>query len=88
MSKAEFQNYIKGYLKAILPKIPEARQPDFKAGAQAFVKKVLGNFGEYSIYTPSDNSSEGALIYSMWKDESDPAPTFYYLIEGLPSFKL
>ena len=54
----------------------------------AFVKFLLAKFNDFTIYTPKDNSTEGALIYSIYKKEEDEAPVFYYIIEGLPSFKV
>jgi 2-hydroxy-3-keto-5-methylthiopentenyl-1-phosphate phosphatase len=61
-----FKEYIKEYLKFVLPKVQKERVDQFKAGAQAFVKFVLANFKDFVIYTPSDNSSEGALIYERY----------------------
>ena len=72
----------------MLPKVPEDRKDKFKAGCTAFVKYMLGRFGEFTIYTPSDYSVEGALIYSEYKNEEDPAPTFYFLLDGVPFIKV
>ncbi len=66
MDKDGFKEYIREYLKFVLPKVPENRVADFKAGAQAFVKFVLANFKDFVIYTPSDNNYEGALIYERY----------------------
>jgi hypothetical protein len=88
LDKAGFQSYIKDYLKKVLPKIAPARVDKFKKGVTAFVKFVLSKFGDFTIYTPSDYSAEGTLIYSIYKNEEDEAPVFYYIIEGLPSFKV
>lgn len=87
LDKAGFQTYIKDYFKMITPKIAANRVDKFKKGCTAFVKYVLSKFSDFTFYTPSDYSAEGALIYSIYKNEEDEAPTFYYIIEGLPSFK-
>jgi len=72
ISKEDYKNYyIKDYLKKALEKVPKDRHVDFKAGVQAFVKFLLTQFGEFTIYTPKDNSTEGALIYSIYKNEED-----------------
>lgn len=88
IQKADFQNYLKEYMKIVLPKVPADRQAAFKKGVTAFVKFVLGRFNDFTIYTPSDYSAEGALIYSYWKNDTDEAPVFCYILEGLPSFKV
>jgi hypothetical protein len=49
---------------------------------------LLAKFDDFTIYTPKDNSTEGALIYSLYKNEEDEAPVFYYILEGLPNFKV
>ena len=88
-SKEDYKDYyIKDYLKKIIEKVPKERHADFKAGVMAFVKFLLAKFNDFTIYTPNDNSTEGALIYSIYKKEEDEAPVFYYIIEGLPSFKV
>lgn len=69
------------------PIIPADRQPAYKKGCTAFVKRLLTKFDDFTIYTPSDYSMEGPLIFSTYKDEADEAPAFYFIIEGLPSFK-
>lgn len=90
MDKPAFQAYIKGYLKKMMEekRIAADRVDSFKKGCTAFVKFVLSKFGEFTFYTPSDYSLEGALAYSMYKNEEDEAPVFYFILEGLPSFKV
>jgi hypothetical protein len=89
IAKEDYKNYyIKDYLKKALEKVPKERHADFKAGVQAFVKFLLTNFDDFTIYTPKDNSTEGALIYSRYVNEEDEAPLFYFIIEGLPNFKV
>lgn len=90
MDKPAFQAYIKDYLKKMMDekKIAENRVANFKKGCTAFVKFVLSKFADFTFYTPSDFSLEGALIYSMYKNEEDEAPVFYIILEGLPSFKV
>jgi len=89
VSKDDYKTYyIKEYLKKAIEKVPKERQVDFKAGVQAFVKFLLTKFDDFTIYTPKDNSTEGALIYSIYRHEEDEAPVFYFILEGLPNFKV
>jgi len=90
MDKPQFQAYIRDYLKRMVTekRITADRMDQFKKGCTAFVKFVLSKFADFTFYTPSDYSQEGALIYSTYKHEEDEAPVFYYILEGLPSFKV
>lgn len=90
MDKPQFQAYIKEYLKRMMTekRITADRLDQFKKGCTAFVKFVLSKFADFTFYTPSDYSQKGALIYSTYKHEEDEAPVFYYILEGLPSFKV
>lgn len=71
LDKPGFQSYIKDYLKMVMPKVAPGRVDKFKKGVTAFVKYVLSKFSDFTFYTPSDYSAEGALIYSIYKNEED-----------------
>lgn len=87
MSKDDFKSWMKEYAKVIIAKIPAADQDRFKKGFQAFAKRILSKFDDFTIYCPSSWTQEGALIFSYWKNETDEAPVFWYLLDGLPSEK-
>jgi hypothetical protein len=55
---------------------------------ERFRKHVLSNFDKFTFYIPSDTSLIGTLILSFKKDENDPAPYFWYLLDGLPVIKV
>lgn len=91
LGKQDIKDYFKAYFQKMTggekPIIPADRQPAYKKGCTAFVKRLLTKFDDFTIYTPSDYSMEGPLIFSTYKDEADEAPAFYFILEGLPSFK-
>ena len=88
MDKAEFKEWLKEYGKKIVPKIPEAEQDNFKKGFQAFAKRVLTKFDEFCIYCPPNWNREDNLVFSYWKQDTDPAPHFLYILSGLKSYKV
>ena len=88
MDKDGFKSWLKEYGKKIIPKLPEAEQDAFKKGFQNFAKKVLSKFDDFVIYAPSNWNLEDNLIFSFWKNETDEAPYFWYLLDGLYSYKV
>jgi hypothetical protein len=85
--KKSFGAYIKGYLKKVNDAL-EASAPDrcapFKAGAAAFVRKVLGAFDEFQFFIPpvSDeyDYNEGIIVLAKWEGE---VAKFYFWKDGL-----
>ena len=88
MEKDEFKTWLKQYGQKIIPKLGEADQARFKKGFQAFAKHVLAKFGDFTIYCPKTWDRENNLVFSFWKDEADPAPVFWYLLDGLKMIKV
>lgn len=88
MDKAQFKDWLKEYGKKIAAKLPEGEQDRFKKGFQTFAKKVLVKYDDFSIYVPSNYNYEDTLIFSFWKNESDEAPCFWFLLDGLKSYKV
>jgi hypothetical protein len=91
--KPELITWFKEYGKKVIDSLTkqganEEKQNKFKAGFKAFAGHVIKNLGEFTIYTPSDYNSEGTLIFSFWKHETDEAPTFWFVLDGLKSFKV
>jgi len=89
MSKDDFKAWLKGYGQKAVPKINGKEEQDrFKKGFQAFAKHVLVKFADFTIYAPQNWDQENNLIFSFWKNETDEAPVFWYLLDGLRSFKV
>merc|ERR1711957_415764 len=75
LSKSDFMYLIK--------QKKEDRVEKFMAGAQTFIKKVVGNFDDYEFYTGSSESLEGSIVLSFWEDESASGPMFYLFKDAL-----
>lgn len=88
MDKDQFKGWLKEYGKKIVEKLPKEDGDRFKKGFQLFAKKILSSFAEFTFYTPSDYSMEGTIIMSFWRNEEDPAPTFWFLLDGLKMIKV
>lgn len=89
-TKAEYMTYIKEYMKkvkAILEKENPSRVDGFMKGAQEMVKFILSRFNDFTFYTASDYDNENIIILSYYKQDSDPAPTFLYFMDGLKRTK-
>jgi hypothetical protein len=64
-----YLTYLKGYMKAVkehLQKTNPDRVAAFEKGAQAFAKKIVGNFKDYEFYVGESMNPEGmvALLVS------------------------
>eukprot|EP00760_Papus_ankaliazontas_P008470 PhM_4_TR13834/c0_g1_i1/m.15669 len=81
--KASFLAWAKGYMKDVKGKLEESN-PDrvaaFQAGAQTFIKKLLGQFDEYQFFMSSDAEGEGIVIPCIWEGET---AKFLYFKDGL-----
>jgi hypothetical protein len=86
-----FKDYFKGYMKKLLAHL-KANKPErvaaFTAGASAFFKWAVANFGELSFYTGKGYDCENMLVMSYYKKEEDEAPHFLYIIDGLKFYKV
>ena len=82
-NKKNFMTYIKGYMTR-LKKHLEANNPsrveDFMKGAQAFVKKLLGEFDQYQFFTGAKMDVDGMVVFLKWDGET---PYFYIWKDGL-----
>ena len=94
MPKSAIKEWGKNYAKQIAENLAGDEKDRFKKGFTAFFKYVLSTFegedenNEFSFYTLSDYNQEGTLVFSRWKDEADEAPVFWYLLDGLKSYKV
>lgn len=85
-TKKEYTVYIRGYMQR-LKKFLEENNPDrvaaFMAGASGFVKRVMANFDEFKFYVGSSYDQSAGLVLSYFKEESNEAPHFLYIRDGL-----
>ena len=84
-TKPTYLAYIKGYmarLKAYLEKEHPERVADFMKEAQAFVKKIVSNFKDYSFYTGESCDPEGMVLILFYKEDGI-TPCFYVFKDGI-----
>jgi len=83
--KKSYMTYIKGYMQALKKRI-EASNPSrvdaFMKGAQAFVKKVMADFSEYSFYT-GESMNPDAMVALLRYSEDGQTPYIYLFVDGL-----
>lgn len=93
MKKAQFLTFFKKYVKTLLDKLEKENDKEtvdsFKVESQNFAKFLVGKFADCEFYLneKSENVPFSALGIAMWVNESDLAPTFYYLKHGLKEVK-
>jgi len=91
--KKSYMGYIKNYMKKVRDHVAatqgEEESAKFQAGAQAFVKGLLGDFDNWQFYLPSGgddtNYEEAILILGKWDGET---PKFYYWAHGMKGEKV
>eukprot|EP00007_Cunea_sp_BSH-02190019_P000081 CAMPEP_0174247078 /NCGR_PEP_ID=MMETSP0417-20130205/42391_1 /TAXON_ID=242541 /ORGANISM="Mayorella sp, Strain BSH-02190019" /LENGTH=162 /DNA_ID=CAMNT_0015326931 /DNA_START=44 /DNA_END=532 /DNA_ORIENTATION=- len=80
--KKSYMMHIKMYMKKLKAKL-EAEDPErvapFMKGAQAFVKKLIGDFKEYQFFTGSSMDPESTTILCKYEGET---PYFYIWKDG------
>lgn len=85
-TKKEYSTYIKGYMQRLRKHLEENdpdRVKDFMAGASQLVKFVLGNFNEFQFYVGPSFDQSAMVILAYYKNESDEAPHFLFIKDGL-----
>ena len=94
LKKAEFTNYIKGYIKKLLERVKETttdeeKIKEFQKNSTDMVKFILGKFDEFEFFANEENDMDGAIAMGYWEDEStDKGPTFLYFKDGLVREKI
>jgi hypothetical protein len=77
--------YIKDYMKRILKKLEES-DPDrakvFKANAPGVVKKILGSFKDWEMFTGESMDPEGSLVYMNYREDG-MTPYLWFFKDGL-----
>ncbi|EGW34533.1 uncharacterized protein SPAPADRAFT_59964 [Spathaspora passalidarum NRRL Y-27907] len=70
--KKSFTTYIKGYMKKVKAYLAE-NDPDqveaFEKGATAYVKKVLGSFGDWDFYTGESMDPDAMVVLLNYRED-------------------
>ena len=90
-SKAEFMQWVRGYMQKIVAKLNEQgradRIPEFKKGATELVKLIAGKFSEMQLFVGEKMDYEGAFCFAYQKEQEDEGPTFLFFKDGLKEMK-
>lgn len=87
--KKSYVTCIKAYLKTIKSKLEEknpGRVADFESGAQAYVKKIIENFGDFEFYTGESMDPE-AMVMAMGYRGDGVTPYLIYWKDGVRAEK-
>lgn len=85
-TKKEYTVYIKAYMQKLKKHLMETnpeRVDGFQKGATDFIKFVMGRFDEFKFYSGTSYDTEAMYVLSCYKQDSDPAPVFYFFADGL-----
>lgn len=85
-TKKEYTTYIKAYMQKLKKHLAEnnpERVEGFMKGATDFIKYVMGRFDEFKFYSGPSYDTEALYVLSCYKQDSDPAPVFYFFADGL-----
>ncbi|KAF2123489.1 translationally controlled tumor-associated [Dothidotthia symphoricarpi CBS 119687] len=70
--KKGYLAYLKGYMKKVKAHLQE-KNPDqveaFEKGAQAFAKKIIGNFKDYEFYTGESMDPDAMVILLNYRED-------------------
>jgi len=88
--KKSYLTHLKDYMKTLKAKLAESR-PDrveaFEKGAQAFAKKVAGNFKNYEFFTGESMNPDGMVALLNYREDGT-TPYFTFWKDGLKERKL
>ena len=91
LSKKDFMATIKLFLKTVSDRLEADgkgdRVADFKKGATAAVKLIVGQYKEFQIFTGESFSTEGSLAFAYQKEQTDEGPTFLFFKDFLKEEK-
>ncbi|KAK1926341.1 Mss4-like protein [Papiliotrema laurentii] len=88
--KKSYLTYLKGYMKAVkehLQKTNPDRVAAFEKGAQAFAKKIVGNFKDYEFYVGESMNPEGMVALLNYREDGT-TPYFTFWKDGLKEQKI
>ncbi|KAK8866038.1 hypothetical protein IAR55_001189 [Kwoniella newhampshirensis] len=85
-----YLTYLKGYMKAVkahLEKTNPDRVAAFEKGAQAFAKKIVGNFKDYEFYIGEGMDPEGMVALLNYREDG-VTPYFTLWKDGVKEVKI
>ncbi|KAH9943445.1 translationally controlled tumor-associated [Epithele typhae] len=88
--KKSYLTYLKGYMKAVKTHLQEhnpSRVEAFEKAAQAFAKKIVGNFKDYEFYVGENMSPDGMVALLNYREDG-VTPYFTFWKDGLKQTKL
>ncbi|KAG1806761.1 translationally-controlled tumor protein [Suillus plorans] len=89
--KKAYLSHLKGYMKAVAEKLAAKGDPgavtEFKAKANDFVKKIVGNFKDYEFYTGENMNADGMVALLNYREDG-VTPYFTFWKHGLKEVKL
>merc|ERR1712233_69572 len=63
--KKSFLTYIKGYMKKVKAHLVETSEK----GAQTYVKKIIGNFGDWDFYTGESMDPDAMIVLLNYRED-------------------
>ncbi|KAI9508934.1 Mss4-like protein [Russula earlei] len=85
--KKSYLTYLKAYMKAVKEKLAEDRVASFEKDAQAFAKKIIGNFKDYEFYVGESMNPDGMVALLNYREDGI-TPYFTFWKDGLKESKL
>lgn len=85
-TKKEYTVYIKAYMQKLKKHLAETnpeRVDSFQKGASEFIKYVMSRFDEFKFYSGTSYDTEAMYVLSIYKQDTDPAPVFYFFADGM-----
>jgi hypothetical protein len=72
--KKQYLSHLKGYMKSVKEKLKEKNAPEstiteFEKGAQAYAKKIIGNFKDYDFYTGETMDPDGMVLLMNYRED-------------------
>lgn len=88
--KKSYLSYLKDYMKTIAAKLaetsPEAAE-EFKAGAQAYAKKIVANFKDFEFFTGESLDPDAMVVLLNWREDGT-TPYLVFWKHGLSETKV
>ena len=85
--KKSLMTYIKGFLAAVMEKLPADQHDEFKAKSSAAFKTVLGKFNDLQFFFGESSNFEGTMAFAFYP-EGAADPTFWFPKYALKSIKV
>jgi hypothetical protein len=83
-TKKEYVAVIKAYMQKLGKHLAGSERVEiFKKGATEFVKWVVANFNEFKFYSGPSYDQSAMIVLSYYKQESNEAPHFLFIRDGL-----